>query len=77
MLEVADERDRLTLQGEPPQHIERTHHVLHSTRRAGGFARTYATVTTLWAQVLPVAARTDVTTGHRGVGTMRSQPPLL
>lgn len=33
---------------------------------AGGVTRTYQTVTTLWAQVTPLAARADVTAGSLG-----------
>jgi len=33
---------------------------------AGGVTRTYETVTTLWAQVTPLAARADVAAGSLG-----------
>lgn len=33
---------------------------------AGGVTRSYATVTTLWAQVTPVSARADVAAGSLG-----------
>jgi SPP1 family predicted phage head-tail adaptor len=33
---------------------------------AGGITRTYLTVTTLWAQVTPLAARADIAAGSLG-----------
>jgi len=41
---------------------------VESADGAGGVTRSYATAATLWAQVLPLAARADVAAGRLGAG---------
>ena len=55
MTEIGDLNRRLLLQA--PVEVD---------DGAGGVTRTYQTVTTLWAQVLPLSARADIAAGSLG-----------